>query len=69
VTLEAAVERANARAGRDAPFWPGATRHRLNACDEEQRRHGDAARFDRVRSAVTQEVEEFVLASVMIHAV
>ena len=51
------------------PFWQGATRRRLNACNEEQRGQGGAARFDRVRSAVTQEVKAIVGANVRIHAV
>jgi len=67
MNLETAVERA--RAGRDVPFWQGATRRRLNACNEEQRGQGGAARFDRVRSAVTQVVKAIVGANVRIHAV
>ena len=41
---------------RDVVGWQGATRRRLNACNEEQRRQRATARHDRVRSDVTQMV-------------
>ena len=64
--LETAVERA--RAGRDAVRWQGATRPRARARNEEQRRQRAAARSARVRSVLTQKVNQVVSANDKVHA-
>jgi hypothetical protein len=67
IILDSAVGRA--RAGRDASGWQGATTLRARAREEEQRGQRVAARFDRVRSALTQTVKAVVEAIVNVHAV
>ena len=66
LNLETAVGRA--RVGRDAVRWQGATTLRAHAREEEQRGQRAAARLNRVRSAVTQEVTFVVVTNASGHA-
>ena len=49
--------------------WQGATTLRAHAREEEQRRQRAAARLNRVRSALTQQVNAVVATKVRFHAV
>ena len=64
--LETAVGRA--RVGRDAVRWQGATTLRAPAREAEQRGQRAAARLNRVRSALTQEVSVVMGTNLSVHA-
>ena len=67
IILETAVGRA--RMGCDAVRWQGAATTRAPAREEEQRGQRAAARLNRVRSALTQQVNPVVATKVNVHAV
>ena len=64
--LETAVGRA--RVGRDAVRWQDVTTLRAHAREAEQRGQRAAARLNRVRSALTQEVRVIVGTNLSVHA-
>ena len=64
--LETAVGRA--RVGRDAVRWQGETTLRAPAREAEQRSQRAAARRNRVRSALTQEVRVVMATNLSVHA-
>ena len=55
--------------GCDAVRWQGATTLRAHAREEEQHGQRAAARLNRVRSALTQQVNVVVGTNVNVHAV
>ena len=65
--LETAVGRA--RVGCDAGCWQGGTTLRPHGREEEQRGQRPAARLNRVRSALTQQVKLGVATKLSVHAV
>lgn len=64
--LETAVGRA--RVGRHGVGWQGVTTRQADACKEEQRRQHAPGRLNRVRSALTPGVKQFVAAKMSAHA-
>ena len=55
--------------GRDAVRWQGVTTLRAPAREAEQRSQRAAARLNRVRSALTQEVRVVMATNLSVHAV